>query len=69
MEEAGAHPMKYPTRRRLSPDERRERRRKAVQRSKFALPSGITLLSVLCGFSSVVMSINAAGDRPEYYFL
>lgn len=61
--------MKNSTRRRLSPDERRERRRKAVQRSKFALPSGITLLSVLCGFSSVVMSINAAGDRPEYYFL
>lgn len=61
--------MKKPARRRLSLEERRERRRRAVQRSKFALPSGITLLSVLCGFSSVVMSLNAAGSRPEYYFL
>lgn len=58
---------------RLSPEERRERRRElrrvAVQRSKFALPSGITMLSVFCGFSSVVMSINAAGDNPSRYFL
>jgi len=54
---------------RLSPDERRERRRRAVQRSKFALPSAITLVSVLCGFSSVVMSINAAGPNSSSYFL
>ena len=58
---------------RLSPDERREHRRdlrrRAMQRSKFALPSSITLISILCGFSSVVMSINAAGDNPERYFL
>lgn len=54
--------------RNMSPDERKERRRRAVQRSKFALPSTITLISVLCGFSSVVMSINAAGNAPEYYF-
>lgn len=54
---------------RLSPDERRERRKRAVQRSKFALPSIITLFSVACGFSSVVMSINAAGERPHQYFL
>ncbi len=54
---------------RLSPEERRERRRRAVQRSKFALPSVITLISVLCGFSSVVMSINAAGENPSRYFL
>lgn len=58
---------------RLSPEERREHRRelrrRAMQRSKFALPSGITLISILCGFSSVVMSINAAGDNPERYFL
>jgi CDP-diacylglycerol--serine O-phosphatidyltransferase len=53
----------------LSPEERRERRRRAVQRSKFALPSGITLISVLCGFSSVVMSINAAGENPSRHFL
>jgi len=39
-----------------------------VARSKFALPSSITLISVLCGFSSVVMSINAAGDHPSHYF-
>jgi len=39
-----------------------------MQRSKFALPSGITLLSILCGFSSVVMSLNAAADHPEFHF-
>jgi len=53
---------------RLNIEERRERRRRVVARSKFALPSTITLISVLCGFSSVVMSINAAGDHPRYYF-
>lgn len=56
-------------RQRMNPEERRERRRRVVARSKFALPSAITLLSVLCGFSSVVMSINAAGDEPRIYFL
>ena len=55
-------------RKRLTPEERRERRRRAVQRSKFALPSALTLLSILCGFSSVVMSINAAGEDPSFYF-
>jgi len=55
-------------RKRLTPEERRERRKRAVQRSKFALPSALTLLSILCGFSSVVMSINAAGDDPSFYF-
>ncbi len=55
-------------RKRLTPDERKERRRKAVQRSKFALPSAITLISILCGFSSVVMSLNAAGDSPRWHF-
>ena len=53
----------------MNPEERRERRRRVVARSKFALPSAITLLSVLCGFSSVVMSINAAGDHPGVYFV
>jgi CDP-diacylglycerol--serine O-phosphatidyltransferase len=53
----------------MNPEERRERRRRVVARSKFALPSAITLLSILCGFSSVVMSINAAGDHPGVYFL
>nr|WP_320132757.1 CDP-diacylglycerol--serine O-phosphatidyltransferase [uncultured Holophaga sp.] len=53
---------------RLSIEERRERRRRVVHRSKFALPSAITLISVLCGFSSVVMSMNAAGDHPSWYF-
>ncbi len=56
-------------RKRLTPEERRERRWRAMQRSKFALPSTLTLLSIFCGFSSVVMSINAAGDNPSYYFL
>jgi CDP-diacylglycerol--serine O-phosphatidyltransferase len=55
-------------RQRLNVEERKERRRRVVARSKFALPSSITLISVLCGFSSVVMSINAAGDHPHYYF-
>ena len=55
-------------RQRLNLEERRERRRRVVARSKFALPSSITLISVLCGFSSVVMSINAAGDQPSHYF-
>jgi CDP-diacylglycerol--serine O-phosphatidyltransferase len=54
---------------RLTPEERRERRRRAMHRSKFALPSTLTLLSVFCGFSSVVMSINAVGDNPSWYFL
>jgi CDP-diacylglycerol--serine O-phosphatidyltransferase len=53
---------------RLNVEERKERRRRVVARSKFALPSTITLISVLCGFSSVVMSINAAGDDPSRYF-
>jgi CDP-diacylglycerol---serine O-phosphatidyltransferase len=55
-------------RKRLTPEERRERRRRVVHRSKFALPSALTLLSILCGFSSVVMSINAAGENPGFYF-
>ncbi len=53
---------------RLTPEERRERRRRAMHRSKFALPSALTLLSVFCGFSSVVMSINAARGNPAVYF-
>ncbi|WLT31544.1 CDP-diacylglycerol--serine O-phosphatidyltransferase [Geothrix sp. PMB-07] len=54
---------------RLSPEERRDRRRRAMRRSMFVLPSSITMASVFCGFSSVVMSINAAGATPERYFL
>lgn len=56
-------------RKRLTPEERHERRRRTVQRSKFALPSALTLLSVFCGFSSIVMSINAAGGNPSRCFL
>lgn len=55
--------------RQLTSEERRERRRRAMARSKFALPSSLTLLSILCGFSSVVMSINAAGDSPRQHFV
>ncbi|MCE1228241.1 MAG: CDP-diacylglycerol--serine O-phosphatidyltransferase [Firmicutes bacterium] len=55
-------------RKRLTPEERRDRRRRVVRRSKFALPSMVTLISVLCGFSSVVMSLNAAGDNPQWHF-
>jgi len=35
----------------------------------FVLPSSITLASIFCGFSSVVMSINAAGATPDRFFL
>ncbi|HEY3400883.1 MAG TPA: CDP-diacylglycerol--serine O-phosphatidyltransferase [Geothrix sp.] len=54
---------------RLSPEERRARRQRAMRKSMFVLPSSITMASILCGFSSVVMSINAAGATPERYFL
>ena len=54
---------------RLSPEERRARRQRAMRRSMFVLPSSITMASVFCGFSSVVMSINAAGATPERFFL
>ena len=54
---------------RLNVEERRARRRRVVARSKFALPSAITLISVLCGFSSIVMSINAAGEDTNRSFL
>lgn len=57
------------TKTRLNVEERRERRRRVVARSKFALPSAITLISVLCGFSSIVMSINAAGEDPSHSFM
>ncbi|MDR0499287.1 MAG: CDP-diacylglycerol--serine O-phosphatidyltransferase, partial [Holophagales bacterium] len=50
-------------------NERNARRRRAVQRSKFALPSTITLISVLCGFLSIVMSINANGASERNLFL
>jgi len=51
----------------MNNEERKERRRRVVAKSKFVLPSIITLLSMLCSFSSVVMSINAAGDDPKYF--
>ena len=54
---------------RLNLEERKERRRRVVSRSKFALPSAITLVSILCGFSSIVMSINACGPHASHAFL
>ncbi|MCL1894207.1 MAG: CDP-diacylglycerol--serine O-phosphatidyltransferase [Holophagaceae bacterium] len=56
-------------RHKLNPEERQRRRKRFVQRSKFALPSAITLISVLCGFSSVVISINATNipDKTNYF--
>jgi len=54
---------------RLTPEERRARRQRAMRKSMFVLPSSITMASILCGFSSVVMSINAAGATPERFFL
>ncbi len=55
-----------PIRKRLTPDERRERRHRAVQRSKFALPSAITLTSIACGFASVVMSLDAPSHSGNH---
>ena len=54
---------------RMNIEERRARRRRVVARSKFALPSTITLISVLCGFSSIVMSINAGMEDPGHSFM
>ena len=48
-------------------ERRREFRRQALQKSKFAIPSGVTLLSIFCGFSSVVMSLNASTGDPSFY--
>ena len=56
-------------RRKLNPEERKVRRIKVVQRSKYALPSAITLISVLCGFSSVVISMNATNMTDENSYL
>jgi len=55
--------------RKLNPEERKIRRIKVVQRSKYALPSTITLISVLCGFSSVVISMNATNMTDENSYL
>jgi len=54
--------------RKLDTKERKARRRMAVQRSKFMLPSAITLISVLCGFLSIVLSINAVGTSERTLF-
>ena len=51
----------------MNKEERKERRRQAVARSKFVLPSIITLLSIICSFSGLVMSMNAAMDNHSYY--
>ncbi|HCG37384.1 MAG TPA: CDP-diacylglycerol--serine O-phosphatidyltransferase, partial [Acidobacteria bacterium] len=48
-------------------ERRREFRRQALQKSKFAIPSGVTLLSIFCGFSSVVMSLNASTGDATFY--
>src|SRR5471030_2244557 len=32
-----------------------------LRRAKFALPSAVTLLSIACGFASIVMSVDNAG--------
>lgn len=39
-----------------------------LQRAKFALPSFVTLLSIACGFASIVMSVDNAvpGDPGDY---
>ena len=39
-----------------------------MQRAKFALPSSVTLLSIACGFASIVMSVDnaAVGSAHDY---
>ncbi|MEG1054375.1 MAG: CDP-diacylglycerol--serine O-phosphatidyltransferase, partial [Janthinobacterium sp.] len=32
-----------------------------MQRAKYALPSMVTLLSIACGFASIVISVDNAG--------
>jgi CDP-diacylglycerol---serine O-phosphatidyltransferase len=45
-------------------------RRSLLQRSKFALPSFVTLLSIACGFSSIIISVdNARIGAPADYRL
>lgn len=41
---------------------------KRLARAKFALPSFVTLLSIACGFASIVISVDNApiGDRHDY---
>ncbi|MRV76325.1 CDP-diacylglycerol--serine O-phosphatidyltransferase [Duganella sp. FT92W] len=42
--------------------------KKRLQRAKFALPSFVTLLSIACGFGSIVISVDNAylGDAHDY---
>ena len=39
-----------------------------LQRAKYALPSMVTLLSIACGFASIVISVDNAGvgDPADY---
>jgi CDP-diacylglycerol--serine O-phosphatidyltransferase len=43
-------------------------RRQRLQRAKFALPSMVTMLSIACGFGSIVVSVDNAhiGDPGDY---
>jgi CDP-diacylglycerol--serine O-phosphatidyltransferase len=43
-------------------------RQQRMARAKFALPSSVTLLSIACGFGSIVISVDnaAAGDPAAY---
>jgi CDP-diacylglycerol--serine O-phosphatidyltransferase len=43
-------------------------RRQRLQRAKFALPSLVTMLSIACGFGSIVVSVDNAhiGDPGDY---
>ncbi|MDC8758149.1 CDP-diacylglycerol--serine O-phosphatidyltransferase [Janthinobacterium fluminis] len=43
-------------------------RQSRLQRAKYALPSFVTLLSIACGFASIVISVDnaAVGDAADY---
>jgi CDP-diacylglycerol---serine O-phosphatidyltransferase len=52
----------------FSSDELNQERPRRLARAKFALPSFVTLLSIACGFASIVISVDNApvGDPHDY---
>lgn len=48
----------------------KKHRHKVVERSKFAIPSIITLLTMLCGFSSIILPLSFGNNNHNnYYFV
>lgn len=52
----------------LNNEERSKRRRQVVTRSKFALPSSITIIAMFCSFSSIIVSIDALNHPKNNSF-